>query len=118
MRHSWKQRINKGTAAATLSRFLFISALLTVGGLAMVASVSSGGPGSKSIFERTAAKVATERGSGRVRANRGAEIACGDAAGDSTDWDNTVDRTTIRQALRSARAPNDCSLAERSLSQI
>ena len=109
MRHPWKQRINKGIAATAVSRLLVISALLTVGGLAMVASVSSSGPGSKSISERTAAKVASERGTGRARANvarTAPEPLPAPFVGTIT-----VDRTddTAAASLCTA-APNDCSL--------
>ncbi|HZE62656.1 MAG TPA: hypothetical protein VE056_02195, partial [Pyrinomonadaceae bacterium] len=111
MRHSWKQRINKRIAAATLSRFLIISASLTVGGLAMVASVSSSGPRSKSIFERTAAKVATERGSGRVRATAARRAPEAMALAAPLIGTITVDRTddTAGASLCTV-APNDCSL--------
>jgi hypothetical protein len=111
MRHSWRQRLANGITAATLSRFLIIAALLAVGGLAMVASVSSSGPGFKSIFERSAAKVATDRGSGRARANvarRAPEAMLLPAPLVGTI---TVDRTDDNAgASACTAAPNDCSL--------
>ncbi|HUS11917.1 MAG TPA: hypothetical protein VMZ30_15735 [Pyrinomonadaceae bacterium] len=110
MRYSWRQRTNKGTATATLSRFLFISALLAVAGLALMASVSSA-VGSRSVLGRTEANGATER----VHSRRGATAArrtpealalaaplLATITVDRTDDDATAQLCTV--------APNDCSL--------
>jgi len=109
MRYSRRQRLSNGTTAATLSRFLVISALLTVGGLAMVASVSSSGPGSKSTFARSAAKVLSDRGIGRAAAARRAPEPMPLAP--PPIGTINVDRTDdAAGASACTAAANDCSL--------
>jgi hypothetical protein len=111
MPYSWTQRTNKRTATATLSRFLFISALLAVAGLALVAGVSSAVE-SRSGLERTGASVTDRvrfpRG-GPASAARRTPAAMALAAPmlaaitvDRTDDDPTAQLCTA--------APNDCSL--------
>src|SRR6185503_13437416 len=91
-------------------RFLIISALLTVGVMAMVVSVSSSGGGAKSIVGGSA-NGASERGSGRARiaaANRAPQPMLLAAPLIGTI---TVDRTDdAPAALLCTAAPNDCSL--------
>ena len=109
MRYSRRQRLSNGTTAATLSRFLVISALLTVGGLAMVASVSSSGPGSKSTFARSAAKVLSDRGIGRAAAARRAPepMPLAPPPVGTINVDRTDDAAG---ASACTAAANDCSL--------
>lgn len=115
MRNSSSQGINIGTAAATLSRFLFISALLAVSGLAIVASVSSSAVGSKTVFERTEVRDATNRvhyhESGRARS--AATLRTHEASAFATPVlaTITVDRTDdAAGASACTAAVNDCSL--------
>jgi len=111
MRYSWRQRFNKGITAARLSRFLIISVLLAVGGLAMVASVSSSGPGSKSILDRTAVKVGSERLAGRTRANVTRRAPEAMPLLSPVLASITVDRTDDTAAASACTAaPSDCSL--------
>src|SRR6476620_7129508 len=110
MRNSWRQRFNNGVAATTASRCLIILALLTASGLAIVPSVSSSGPGSKSIFARSFAKVASDRGAGRaLLAARRAPEAMPLFAPVLASI--TVDRTDDTAAASACTAAaNDCSL--------
>jgi hypothetical protein len=111
MRYSWTQRTKKRTATATLSRFLFISALLAVASLALVAGVSSAVE-PRSASDRTQANGATDRfrlpRGGRANAARSAVQPMALAAPllaitvDRTDDDPTAQLCTA--------APNDCSL--------
>ncbi len=113
MRYSWNQQFTKGITAAKLSRFLIISAMLAVGGLTMVASVSSSGPGSKSTLDQAIAKtrITSDRGAGRTRANvtrRAPEAMLLTAPLIGTiDVDTTADNPLL---LACTPAPNDCSL--------
>ncbi len=111
MRYSWKQRSTQGVTSAAISRFLIISALLAVGGLAMVGSVASSGPGSRSSIDLRAGKISTDRGTGRTRANvtRRAPEAMPLAAPliGTIDVDRTDDTAL---AFACTVAPNDCSL--------
>jgi hypothetical protein len=110
MRYSWRQRLSNGITAATLSRFLIISALLSVGGLAMVASVSSSGPRSRSALARSVAIVASDRGTGRAAAARRAPEAM-PLAPVPLIGTITVDRTDdAAGASACTGAANDCSL--------
>jgi len=110
MRYSWRQRTNNGTATATLSRFVFISALLAVAGLALVASVSSA-VGSRSVLGRTEANGATDRVHSRrnaIAARRAPEAL---ALAAPLLAAITVDRTDDNaSASACTAAPNDCSL--------
>ena len=113
MRYSWNQRLTTGITAAKLSRFLIISAMLAVGGLTMVASVSSSGPGSKSTLDQAIAKtrITSDRGAGRTRANvtRRAPEAMPLVAPLMVSI--TVDRTDdAAGAFACTAAANDCSL--------
>jgi len=109
MRYSWRQLFSNGTTAATLSRFLIISVLLVVGGLAMVASVSSSGPGSKSNFARSAARVLSDRGIGRSAAARRAPepMPLAPPPVGTINVDRTDDAAG---ASACTAAANDCSL--------
>ena len=112
MRYSWTQRTNKRTATATLSRFLFISALLAVASLALVAGVSSAVE-SKSVLGQTEATGATDRvrfpRGGRENAARRTPEALALAAPLLAAI--TVDRTDDNaSASACTAAPNDCSL--------
>ena len=110
MRYSWRQRINNGTATATLSRFFFISALLAVAGMALVASVSSA-VGSRSVLGRTETNGATDRVHSRrnaIAVRRAPEALALAAPLLATI---TVDRTDDNaSASACTAAPNDCSL--------
>jgi hypothetical protein len=110
MRYSWRQRTNNGTATATLSRFFFISALLAVAGMALVASVSSAA-GSRSVLGRTEANGATGRVHSRrnaIAVRRAPEALALAAPLLATI---TVDRTDDNaSASACTAAPNDCSL--------
>jgi predicted outer membrane repeat protein len=112
MRNSWSQGITKGTATAALSRFVLVSALLAVGGLAMVNSVSSSAVGSGSGFERGEGAIdrVHYRGEGRAR---GATLRAHEASAflapvvGSINVDRTDDAPG---ASACTAAPNDCSL--------
>src|SRR6266542_3091542 len=110
MRYSRTKRTNKGTVTATLSRFLFISALLAVAGLALVAGVSSAVE-SRSVLGRTEVNGATERVNSRrnaTAARRTPEVLALAAPLLATI---TVDRTDDdSSASACTAAPNDCSL--------
>jgi hypothetical protein len=115
MRNSWRQGINKGTAAATLFRVSFVSALLAVSGLAMVAAVSSSAVGSRSGFERTEAKGSQERANYRRGERARAVVAPGTNEGlaylTPVLASITVDRTDdAAGASACTAAANDCSL--------
>ena len=109
MRYS---RTTKRTATATLSRFLFISALLAVAGLALVAGVSSAVE-SKPVLDRTEAngeidRLRFPRGVPASAARR-APVAMALAAPLLATI--TVDRTDdVAAASACTAAPNDCSL--------
>jgi hypothetical protein len=110
MRYSCRQLYSQVAATATLSRLLIISALLAVGGLTLVSSASSSGPGSKPMLARTGARVATDRGSGRAHtliARRAPEaMTLAPLVGTIT-----VDRTDDLAAASACTAlANDCSL--------
>ena len=109
MHYSWRQRFNNGLAATAASRSLIILALLTAGGLAMVPSVSSSGPGPKSMLARSVAKFASDRGTGRAAAARRAPEPMPLAA--PPIGTITVDRTDDAAGASACTAAlNDCSL--------
>lgn len=115
MHYSWRQRANKGTATANLSRFVVITALLAATGFALFVSVSSSAVGSGSVLEPTEVKGETERVHSR-RAERAAAVRrTHEALAFAAPFIGTitVDRTDDTAALAASlctAAPNDCSL--------
>src|SRR6185295_2683924 len=111
MRYSWTQRTNKRTATATLSRFLFISALLAVAGLALAAGVSSAVESRAGLDRMQAIGVTDRVHSRRSGASAARRTPAAMALAAPPLAAITVDRTDDNAAASACTAaPNDCSL--------